>query len=123
MQDEPSINPVPQPSDPQPAPPNGAAPDQPAANEVSAQPITLLEPADMASYLRLRQGVDGFQTAALAFYATGKTVQERAERAENVQHFADEFKGAVMDDGCPAGQRSDGHGNCIPNDATSFRHP
>jgi hypothetical protein len=120
MQDEPTINPILTPTDPQPInPPNGAE-SEPANDTVAAQPLTELGPDDMKSYLMLRQSIDGFQTAALAFYATGKNVQERAERAMNVEFFATEFKLGVTDDECPAGQRPDAHGNCFPHDGLSF---
>jgi hypothetical protein len=128
MPEEPISNPNPPPSDPHPVNggatlPNGGATEQPAANAgAAAAALTQLEDKDMMSYLLLRQNIDLFEATAIGFYATGKTVEARANRAEEVQLHVANFKNNFLPDGCGAGLRDDGHGHCVPNDALTIRN-
>ncbi|HKS38979.1 MAG TPA: hypothetical protein VJX74_00080 [Blastocatellia bacterium] len=93
---------------------NGAAPDAGAVlvTDLSAR----LEGGDLTSYLTLRQSIDQFEATAIAYYATGKTLQARTNRALEVQGIVDAVKENIKPDDCPPGMRPDGYGNCVPKD-------
>jgi|GEM_PF-3729110 len=59
-----------------------------------------LKGADLKSYLRLRQSLDAFGLIAVNFYLTGKTVGERAKRAEQVVSFVTAFMGDRFEAEC-----------------------
>jgi hypothetical protein len=130
MPEEPITNPNSSLADAQPVnggvvPPNGGAIEKPAADAaVGAAPpnggatdlAAKLEAGDLTSYLMLRQSIDLFEATALAFYASGKTVEARENRALDVRDSVTRFKDNLPPDGCPPGQRRDSNGNCIPNE-------
>lgn len=104
MQDEQTMNPIPQSSELQ--------PEAVAVADLSAK----LEAGDLTSYLTLRQSIDLFEATTIAYYATGKTLQARANRALDVQGIVDAVKENIKPDECPPGFRPDGYGNCVPKD-------
>lgn len=93
---------------------NGAAPNAGAVLVIDLS--ARLEGGDLTSYLTLRQSIDRFEATAIAYYATGKTLQARTNRALEVQGIVDAVVENIKPDDCPPGMRPDGYGNCVPKD-------
>lgn len=85
-------------------------PDAPEAADTNSKsangwPTAKLEPADLESYLSLRDSIHMFEWIALKFYTDGPTVADRTARAETILEAVTGIKVALLGpgEGCPPG--------------------
>jgi hypothetical protein len=128
MPEEPNTNPNVPPADAQPInghAANGGEAEKPPLNanavkaaHADAVAVTdlseKLEAGDIWSYLSLRQSIDFFEAIALAYYATGGTVQARAARADDIQNIVARERNNLKPDSCAPGERRLDDGTCVP---------